>query len=226
MRVDTVHGVAICGHQVARGWPLHETPVRVACGRSCSSSRRWRTTRRSKAELKLPPSRPLSDRLRKMELEQLLAERGRPADCVLEINAGAGGVDAMDWCLMLLRMYTRWAERRGFTTKLLRPDRRRGGGAQERLPLKSRGLYAFGYLKAENGVHRLVRISPFDANARRQTAFSGGERGARARRRDRDRGEGHDYRPSTPSARAARAGRTSTRSRRPSASRTSPRAWW
>ena len=114
---------------------------------------------------------PLSDRLRKMELDQLLSEPEDAADCVLEINAGAGGVDAMDWCEMLLRMYLRWAERRGFTTKLLDQTEGEEAGLKS-VSVQISGPNAFGSLKAENGVHRLVRISPFDANARRQTAFA------------------------------------------------------
>jgi len=114
---------------------------------------------------------PLSERLRKMELDQLLSEPEDSADCVLEINAGAGGVDAMDWCEMLLRMYLRWAERRGFTSKLLDQTEGEEAGLKS-VSVQITGTNAFGYLKAENGVHRLVRISPFDANARRQTAFA------------------------------------------------------
>ncbi len=120
-------------------------------------------------ELKLPV---IEARVRKMELEQMLADEVDRADCVMEINAGAGGVDAMDWCLMLLRMYTRWAERRGFTVTIRDQTDGEEAGLKS-VSISIKGLYAFGYLKAENGVHRLVRISPFDGNARRQTAFSG-----------------------------------------------------
>jgi peptide chain release factor 2 len=87
------------------------------------------------------------------------------------VHSGAGGTDSQDWAEMLLRMYLRWAERSGYEVELL--DRQDG----EEAGIKSatfavRGEYAFGYLKGENGVHRLVRISPFDANARRQTSFA------------------------------------------------------
>lgn len=108
---------------------------------------------------------------RKMELEQMLSEPEDRADAIVEINAGAGGVDAMDWCQMLLRMYSRWAERHGFTVKLLDETEGEEAGLKS-VSIEISGTYAFGYLKAENGVHRLVRISPFDANARRQTAFA------------------------------------------------------
>lgn len=110
-------------------------------------------------------------RLHKMELDQLLSEPEDKVDAILEINAGAGGVDAMDWCQMLLRMYLRWAERRGFTVKELDSTEGEEAGLKS-VSVQITGPNAFGYLKAENGVHRLVRISPFDANARRQTAFS------------------------------------------------------
>lgn len=115
---------------------------------------------------------PIEHRTRKMELEQMLADEVDRADCVLEINAGAGGVDAMDWCMMLLRMYTRWAQSRGFEVTVRDQTEGEEAGLKS-VSVSIKGLYAFGYLKAENGVHRLVRISPFDANARRQTAFSG-----------------------------------------------------
>ncbi len=114
---------------------------------------------------------PIEALARKMELEQMLSEPEDRADAIVEINAGAGGVDAMDWCQMLLRMYSRWAERRGFAVKILDETEGEEAGLKS-VSLEISGTYAFGYLKAENGVHRLVRISPFDANARRQTAFA------------------------------------------------------
>ncbi len=114
----------------------------------------------------------IESRTRKMELEQMLSDEVDRADCTLEINAGAGGVDAMDWCNMLLRMYTRWAQTRGFEVTLRDQTEGEEAGLKS-VSLSIKGLYAFGYLKTENGVHRLVRISPFDANARRQTAFAG-----------------------------------------------------
>jgi peptide chain release factor 2 len=90
---------------------------------------------------------------------------------LLTIHAGAGGTEAQDWAEMLLRMYLRWAERRGFTVSLA--DRQDGDGAGiKSATVEVMGQYAYGYMKAENGVHRLVRISPFDANARRHTSFA------------------------------------------------------
>jgi peptide chain release factor 2 len=109
--------------------------------------------------------------LDKLELRTLLGAEEDAASAIIEINAGAGGTDAQDWAEMLLRMYARWAEAQGFTVKVL--DRQYGEEAGiKSATLSIDGEYAFGYLKAEAGVHRLVRISPFDANARRQTAFS------------------------------------------------------
>ena len=89
---------------------------------------------------------------------------------MLEISAGAGGTEAQDWAQMLMRMYTRWAERRGFAGGA-RPERGRRGGDQGRHDRDSRA-YAYGFLRPEAGVHRLVRISPFDAQARRHTSFA------------------------------------------------------
>jgi peptide chain release factor 2 len=107
----------------------------------------------------------------KRELESLLSGEADANDAIIEINAGAGGVDAQDWAEMLLRMYTRWAERHGYKVELI--DRSDGEQAGiKSATLKVIGANAYGWLKTESGVHRLVRISPFDANARRQTSFA------------------------------------------------------
>ncbi len=113
----------------------------------------------------------LGPRIRGMKLEVMLAGEYDPGDCFLSINAGAGGTEAQDWAEMLSRMYARYAERMGFEMRIL--DELPG----EEAGLKSvtfavKGDYAYGYLKAEKGVHRLVRISPFDANKRRHTSFA------------------------------------------------------
>ena len=92
-------------------------------------------------------------------------------DAILSIHPGAGGTESQDWAEMLFRMYNRWAERRGFSVKLV--DYQPGDEAGlKSATLEVRGEFAFGYLKLESGVHRLVRISPFDANSRRHTSFS------------------------------------------------------
>jgi peptide chain release factor 2 len=105
------------------------------------------------------------------ELRRLLGGEHDAANAILSINAGAGGTDACDWAEMLLRMYTRWAERRGYACDLL--DLQAGEEAGIRsATLTIAGDHAYGYLRTEGGVHRLVRISPFDAQARRHTAFA------------------------------------------------------
>jgi peptide chain release factor 2 len=107
----------------------------------------------------------------KRELESLLSGEADGNDAIVEINAGAGGVDAQDWAEMLLRMYTRWAEAHDYTVELI--DRSDGEQAGiKSATIKVIGPNAYGWLKTESGVHRLVRISPFDANARRQTSFA------------------------------------------------------
>ncbi len=105
------------------------------------------------------------------ELKQLLGGEHDRSNVILEINSGAGGTDASDWAEMLLRMYLRWAERKGFKTELIHVQGAEEAGIRS-ATLKIDGEYAYGYLKPEQGVHRLVRISPFDSQARRHTAFA------------------------------------------------------
>lgn len=108
--------------------------------------------------------------LAEIQVARMLAGPMDANGCFLAINAGAGGTESCDWAAMLLRMYTRYAERHGFKVSMI--DFTEGDGAGYRsVALQIDGAYAFGYLKAENGVHRLVRISPFDANQRRHTSF-------------------------------------------------------
>ncbi len=105
------------------------------------------------------------------ELQQLLGGEYDASNALLSINSGAGGTDACDWAEMLLRMYLRWAERHQYKTEIL--DIQAGEEAGIRgVTLRVEGEYAYGYLNSEQGVHRLVRISPFDSNARRHTAFA------------------------------------------------------
>ncbi len=109
--------------------------------------------------------------LKDAELRRLLGGEHDAGNAIVSINAGAGGTDACDWAEILLRMYLRWAERRGFSCEVV--DRQEGDEAGIRgATLTVSGDHAYGYLKVEEGVHRLVRISPFDSNARRQTAFA------------------------------------------------------
>ncbi|MBY0399959.1 peptide chain release factor 2 [Myxococcota bacterium] len=109
--------------------------------------------------------------LEEAELQQLLGGEYDAGNALLSINSGAGGTDACDWAEMLLRMYLRWSERHGYKTEIL--DIQAGEEAGIRgATLRVEGEYAYGYLNSEQGVHRLVRISPFDSNARRHTAFA------------------------------------------------------
>jgi len=116
----------------------------------------------------------LGHELDQWELQQLLAGPYDKKGAVLTINAGAGGTDAQDWAEMLLRMYTRWAERQGYGVHLVEMSEGEEAGLKS-VTLEITGRYAFGYLKSEKGTHRLVRISPFNANGKRQTSFAGVE---------------------------------------------------
>ena len=113
----------------------------------------------------------LRARAGKRVLESMLSGEADANDCYLEINAGAGGTEAQDWAQMLLRMYLRWAERRGFKTELLEESPGEEAGIKSS-SLRISGHNAYGWLKTESGVHRLVRISPFDSQARRHTSFA------------------------------------------------------
>ena len=114
----------------------------------------------------------LSHQLDQWELQQLLSGPYDKNGAVLTINAGAGGTDAQDWAEMLLRMYTRWAERQGYKVQLAEISEGDEAGLKS-VTIEISGPYAYGYLKAEKGTHRLVRISPFNANGKRQTSFAG-----------------------------------------------------
>lgn len=110
-------------------------------------------------------------RLERIELETKMTGEHDRANAYVEIHPGAGGTDSADWASMLLRMYLKWCEHRGFEVEILDTQEAEEAGIKS-ATLLVRGEYAYGYLKAENGIHRLVRISPFDANARRQTSFA------------------------------------------------------
>ncbi len=113
----------------------------------------------------------LETSLQRLEVRRLLSADEDAMDAIIEINAGAGGIDAADWAEMLLRMYQRWADSQGFSVEMLDVSPAEQAGIRS-AALAIRGPYAFGYLQAESGVHRLVRISPFDKDARRQTSFA------------------------------------------------------
>jgi len=109
--------------------------------------------------------------LEEFRLRSLLSHPDDFRDAQLEISAGAGGTEAQDWAQMIMRMYTRWAERKGFSVDIVDLSEGEEAGIKGAV-LDIKGLYAYGYLKAESGVHRLVRISPFDSQARRHTSFA------------------------------------------------------
>ncbi len=113
----------------------------------------------------------LESALEEANLATLLTGEYDANNAILTLHAGAGGTEAQDWCQMLYRMYTRWAERHSFTVKTLDYEEGDEAGIKS-AAISIEGENAYGFLKSENGVHRLVRISPFDANARRQTSFA------------------------------------------------------
>jgi len=115
--------------------------------------------------------RALAEEAKKREIESLLSGEADGNDCYVELNAGAGGTEAQDWAEMLRRMYIRWAEKHGYKLQLLDESEGEQAGIKSATLLIS-GPNAYGWLKTEAGVHRLVRISPFDSAARRQTSFA------------------------------------------------------
>lgn len=113
----------------------------------------------------------LEKMLDKFDFQKMLSGEYDEADAILSVNSGAGGTDAQDWTQMLLRMYSRWAENKGWKVELLDKSDGEEAGIKS-ATIKISGKYAYGYAKAEKGVHRLVRISPFNANGKRQTSFA------------------------------------------------------
>jgi peptide chain release factor 2 len=113
----------------------------------------------------------LKTEVARRELEALLSGEADANDSYVEVHAGAGGTESQDWASMLLRMYTRWAEQHGYKIDWLEETEGEAAGIKS-ATVQIKGRNAFGWLKTENGVHRLVRISPFDANARRHTSFA------------------------------------------------------
>jgi len=113
----------------------------------------------------------IKEHLHRFSLDLMLGEEDDPCDAIVSINAGAGGTDSQDWAEMLFRMYSRWVDRKGFTRELI--DFQPGDEAGvKNVTFSVKGDYAFGYMKFETGVHRLVRISPFNASGKRHTSFA------------------------------------------------------
>jgi len=113
----------------------------------------------------------IGPQLEELELRNMLQGPDDGRDALVTIHPGAGGTESQDWAEMLMRMYQRWAERNGFEVELLDLQEGEEAGIKD-ATLEIRGQYAYGYLKAERGVHRMVRISPFDSAARRHTSFA------------------------------------------------------
>ncbi|MFT6659545.1 MAG: peptide chain release factor 2, partial [Maritalea sp.] len=120
------------------------------------------------AEKALIEMKVLTDR---KQVETLLSGEADANDCYVEVHAGAGGTESQDWANMLLRMYTRWAERRGHKVEVMEMHDGEEAGIKS-ATLLVKGINSYGWLKTESGVHRLVRISPYDSQARRHTSFS------------------------------------------------------
>ena len=115
--------------------------------------------------------RTLGTQLEELEMRSMLSGDDDSRNAILTINPGAGGTESQDWAEMLLRMYTRYAERQGYAVALVNWQQGEGAGIKS-AALEIKGPFAYGYLKAESGVHRLVRISPYDASSRRHTSFA------------------------------------------------------
>lgn len=113
----------------------------------------------------------IADELHRMETDALLSGEADANDCFIEINSGAGGTESQDWASMLYRMYMRWANKRGFKVEIVDESPGEEAGIKS-ATIKIKGHNAYGWAKTETGVHRLVRISPFDSNARRHTSFA------------------------------------------------------
>jgi peptide chain release factor 2 len=149
--------------------PFESLVARVTSARELAELLDAEPDREMNAELEAEIEQ-LGPSLEEFRLRSLLSHPDDYRDVQLEIAAGAGGTEAQDWAQMIMRMYTRWAERKGYSVEIIDLSEGEEAGIKGAV-LEIKGLYAYGYLKAETGVHRLVRISPFDAQARRHTSF-------------------------------------------------------
>jgi len=155
-----------------KGWvdPLEQLVARVVGARELDDLLALEPDAEMDAELSAEVER-IGVALEEVRLRSLLSQPDDFRDAQIEISAGAGGTEAQDWAQMLMRMYTRWAERHGYTIEITDVSEGEEAGIKGAI-LEVKGEYAYGYLKAESGVHRLVRISPFDSQARRHTSFA------------------------------------------------------
>src|SRR5258705_11719999 len=150
--------------------PFESLVARVASARELAELLDAEPDAEMDAELEAEVER-IGPALEEFRLRSLLSHPDDFRDAQLEISAGAGGTEAQDWAAMLMRMYTRWAERKGYTIEIVDLSEGEEAGIKGAV-LEIKGLYAYGYLKAESGVHRLVRISPCASQARRHTSFA------------------------------------------------------
>jgi len=155
-----------------KGWvePHEALTARVAAARELGELLDLEPDAGMAAELDAETQR-IAEELEAFELRTLLRGKDDQRDAQLEISAGAGGTEAQDWAQMLLRLYTRWAERKGFGIEVLDLSEGEEAGIKGAV-LEVKGPFAYGFLRPESGVHRLVRISPFDSQARRHTSFA------------------------------------------------------
>jgi peptide chain release factor 2 len=158
--------------KMLKGWidPYEKLEGRLASARELDELLAVETDAEMTAELKREID-AIGAGIDALELRSLLQGPDAQRDALLEISSGAGGTESQDWAQMLMRMYTRWAERRGFAVDILELSEGEEAGIKGAM-LEIRGEYAYGFLRAEAGVHRLVRISPFDSQARRHTSFA------------------------------------------------------
>ncbi len=155
-----------------KGWtvPYDDLTQRIADARGLAELLEAEPDDSMSAELANEVAR-LEDGVRNFELQAMLQGEDDGRDAILTIHPGAGGTESQDWAEMLMRMYVRWAERHGFQVTILDLQPGEEAGIKS-ASIEIKGEYAYGYLKAEKGVHRLVRISPFDSQARRHTSFA------------------------------------------------------
>ncbi|MCA2993260.1 peptide chain release factor 2 [Gemmatimonas sp.] len=158
--------------KVLKGWvePMDSLTARIESARELDELLALEPDESMYKDLDQEVQRILAD-LEAFELKSLLRGKDDFRDAQVEISAGAGGTEAQDWASMLLRLYTRWAERKGFEIEILDLSEGEEAGIKGAV-LEIKGQYAYGFLRPESGVHRLVRISPFDSQARRHTSFA------------------------------------------------------